>query len=134
MARIFIVDDSAVVCQGYALLIHREPDLQVCGNATSGADALRQLPQADPDVVVMDISLPGEPSGLALLKAMLGLRAGLAILVASGHDETIYAQKVIQAGARGYVMKGDALAFLQALRQVVAGSVYLSDAVRARTS
>ena len=132
MTRIFIVDDSEVVCQGYALLIHREPDFQVCGSATSGADALKQLPCAQPDVVVMDISLPGDPSGVALLKAMLGIRSDLVVLVASGHDETIYAQKVIQAGARGYVMKGDALAFLQALRQVVDGSIYLSEAVRAR--
>ena len=121
MVKVFIVEDHPIVRQGYTLLIERERDIELCGEATSGQQALEQIAQLAPDMVVLDISLAGDMNGVDLIKALLATYATLPILVVSGHDETIYAERLLAMGVRGYVMKGDASAFLQALRQVAHG-------------
>jgi DNA-binding NarL/FixJ family response regulator len=130
MTRIFVIDDHPVVRQSYALLIRREAELVLCGEAASGREALEKIPLCAPDVVVMDMSLQDDMDGIVLLQQLAAQKANLAVLVVSGHDELIYAQRLIELGARGYVMKGDATAFLQALRQVIHGATYLSEEVR----
>jgi DNA-binding NarL/FixJ family response regulator len=126
MPKIFIVDDHPVIRQNYILLIRRESNLEICGEASSGLEALAQIHQLNPDIVVLDVSLTGEMDGVELLKQLLAWRSDLAVLMVSGHDESIYAERVLQLGARGYVAKGDALLFLQALRQVANGGIYKS--------
>ncbi|MCX6050572.1 MAG: response regulator transcription factor [Chloroflexi bacterium] len=124
MARIFIVDDHLLVRQGYVFLICRELQMEVCGEAASGLEALEKIPLCTPDAVVLDISLSGDMNGIQLLKQLQTLYADLPVLVVSGHDERIYAERILRLGARGYVMKGDPLAFMQAIRQVVNGETY----------
>ncbi len=127
MVKIFIVEDHPIVRQGYALLLQREPNMELCGEAASGRQALELIPQLVPDMVVVDISLEGDMNGMDLTKVLLDLYTTLPILVVSGHDEAIYAKRLLEIGARGYVMKGDAMAFLQAVRRVAKGETYISD-------
>jgi DNA-binding NarL/FixJ family response regulator len=126
MHTIFIIDDHVAVRQGYTLLIQREPDMRVCGETASAGDALRLVDESMPDIVVLDISLQGPIDGVDLLKQLHARWPSLAILVVSGHDEMVYAQRMLQLGARGYVMKGDALMFIRALRQVAQGETFIS--------
>ncbi len=126
MYSIFIIDDHVAVRQGYTLLIQREADMQVCGETATADEALRLVADCKPDIVVLDISLQGSVDGVDLLRRLHAELPDLAVLVVSGHDEMVYAKRVLQLGARGYVMKGDALAFLQALRQVAEGHTYIS--------
>jgi DNA-binding NarL/FixJ family response regulator len=130
MYTIFIIDDHVAVRQGYTLLIQREPDMRVCGETASADEALHMVDNCTPDIVVLDISLQGPVDGVDLLKRLHARWPDLAILVVSGHDEMVYAQRMVHLGARGYVMKGDALMFIQALRQVAKGETYISAHVR----
>lgn len=130
MYSIFIVDDHVAVRQGYTLLIQREPDMRVCGETANADDAVGLVEECMPDILVLDISLKGSMDGVDLLKRLHAQLPGLAILVVSGHDEMVYAQRMLKLGARGYVMKGDALLFLQALRRVAEGDTFVSDHVR----
>lgn len=127
---IYIIDDHEAVRQGYTLLIRREPDMTVIGESSRGPEALQQIEERRPDLVVLDISLQGPLDGVDLLGALHAAYPDLAILVVSGHDELVYARRMLQLGARGYVMKGDALAFLHALRQVAGGATYISEHAR----
>jgi DNA-binding NarL/FixJ family response regulator len=129
MYTIFIIDDHAAVRQGYTLLIQREPDMRVCGETANATDALRLVAECDPDIVVLDISLQGSVDGVDLLKRLHATWPGMAILVVSGHDEMVYAQRMLRLGARGYVMKGDALLFMEALRRVAGGATFVSEHV-----
>jgi len=111
---------------GLAQLVERQPDLAVCGEAGNPADAFRDLAEAAPDLVLADITMPGR-SGLEFIRDLSALYPKLAVLVVSMHDEAIYAERAIRAGARGYIMKeagGDNL--LAAIRQVLRGEVYVS--------
>ena len=130
MKKIFIIDDHVAVRQGYTLLIQREPDMVVCGETASADDALHLVDECGPDIVVLDISLQGPVDGVDLGGRRHIRKPQLAILVVSGHDEMVYAQRMLQLGARGYVMKGDALMFIQALHQVAGGETYVSAHVR----
>lgn len=132
MAKVFIVDDHPAVRQNYVLLLRREPDLECCGEAATGVEAIEKITAAAPDIVVLDVSLQGEMDGVELLRHLRTLDADLPVLVVSGHDELIYAERLLDLGARGYVQKGDAIAFLQALRQVAQGDTYLSAQLRKR--
>ncbi|HVZ64067.1 MAG TPA: response regulator transcription factor [Lacunisphaera sp.] len=130
--RILIVDDHPFMRAGLAQLIDRQADMQVCGEAGNPAEALKELDRGQPDLVLSDISMPGR-SGLEFIKDLLALRPGLPVLVISMHDEAIYAERVLRAGARGYIMKeagGENL--LVALRRIFGGDVYLSPAMSAR--
>lgn len=130
MTSIYIIDDHEAVRQGYTLLIRREPSMTVIGESGQGDEALQQIGERLPDVVVLDISLQGSMDGVDLLRSLLLQHPQLAILVVSGHDEMVYAERMLRMGARGYVMKGDALTFLHALREVAEGKTYVSEHVR----
>jgi DNA-binding NarL/FixJ family response regulator len=130
--RILLVDDHPFMRAGLAQLIERQADMMVCGEAGDPAAALSALAKTSADLVITDITMPGR-GGLELIKDLQALHPALPILVVSMHDEVIYAERVLRAGARGYVMKeagGEAL--LAALRQVLAGQVYLSPKMSAR--
>jgi DNA-binding NarL/FixJ family response regulator len=120
VARVFIVEDHPVVRKGYVAFIKREPDLEVCGEAASAQEALERLPTAKADVVVLDVSLPGGMSGIDLLKELKQQYPDLPILVVSGNEEAVYGEMVVSLGAWGYLMKGNAEAFIQAVRAMVA--------------
>ena len=126
-SRVFVVDDHPIVRQGLALLINSQADLVVCGEAEEAAGALVALATARPDILLADISLNG-PDGLDLLKAVRARRPTLPVLVLSMHDESIYAERALRAGANGYIMKQEATdRVLTAIRRILQGDVYLSD-------
>lgn len=102
--QILIVDDHPMMRDGLAALITAQPDLAVCAQAADAGEALRAVESQRPDLVLMDISLPGK-SGLEAIKDLQAVAAGLSVLVISMHDEALYAERVLRAGARGYVMK-----------------------------
>lgn len=120
MARVFIVEDHPVVRKGYVAFIQREPGLEVCGEAASAEEALALLPSADADVAVLDVSLPGNMSGIDLLRELKTLFPNLPLLVVSGNEEAVYGEMVVGLGAWGYVMKGNVEVFIQAVRTMVA--------------
>ena len=120
-SKIFVVDDHPIVRQGLGLLINREPDMIVCGAAEEAQSALRAIPGLQPDVLVVDISLSG-PDGLELVKTIRTRDANLPILVLSMHDESIYAERALRAGANGYIMKQEATEkVLVAIRRILRG-------------
>jgi DNA-binding NarL/FixJ family response regulator len=130
--RILVVDDHPMTRSGLVYLLDKQPDLEVCGEAGNPAEALTQISRLKPDLLMTDITMPGR-SGIELLKDIRALHPELAIVVVSMHDEAVYAERALRAGARGYVMKevgGETL--LHALRQVLSGSVYVSAAMAAK--
>ena len=130
--KIFIVDDHPVFREGLVGLVKREDDWIVCGEADTAAQALTAIEKLKPDLVLADIGLPGR-SGLELIKDLRSAFPELAILVISMHDETLYAERVLRAGARGYIMKQEGPdKILQAVRQVLEGQIYLSGKMSVR--
>ncbi len=130
--RIFIVDDHPVFREGLTVLIQQEADLTVCGEANDAAAALAALERSKPDLVLVDISLPGR-SGLELIKDLRAAHPEAAVLVISMHDETLYADRVLRAGGRGYILKQEGPdKILQAIRQVLEGRIYLSPKMSVR--
>ena len=126
-AKVFLVDDHPIVRQGLALLIDREADLAVCGEADGGFGVLQSISELRPDIVVLDISLNG-PDGLDILKTIRGREPELPVLVLSMHDELTYAERALRAGANGYIMKQEATEkVLVAIRRILRGEMYLSD-------
>src|SRR6202041_275480 len=124
--RILVVDDHPIVRQGLALLINREPDLVVCGEAEEAMGAMHVLASARPDVLIVDISLNGR-HGLDLLKNVRISHSSLPVLILSMHDESIYAERALRAGANGYIMKQEATdKVLVALRRILSGEIYVS--------
>jgi DNA-binding NarL/FixJ family response regulator len=125
--RVLLVDDHPIVRQGLGLLIDREPDLQVCGEADGAQTAFQRLGTLRPDIVVLDISLTG-PDGLDVLKEIRLRSVSLPVLILSMHDESIYAERALRAGANGYIMKQEATEkVLVAIRRILQGEVYLSE-------
>jgi DNA-binding NarL/FixJ family response regulator len=121
------VDDHPIVRQGLALFIEREPDLMVCGEAEDATSALQAIREAAPDFVILDISLNG-PDGLELLKTLRVRYPNLPALILSMHDESVYAERALRAGANGYIMKQEAAdKVITAIRHILGGDVYLSD-------
>ena len=117
--------------EGLGTLISRERDLIVCGEAETAGQALDAVTKLKPDLVLIDITLPG-PNGIELIKDICALQQGMLILVISMHDESLYAERVLRAGARGYIMKQESgPAMMQAIRQVLAKRIYLSDKMSA---
>ena len=124
---VLLVDDHPVVRQGLALLINREADLAVCGDAEEASAALRRIEELKPDLIVVDISLKG-PDGLDLLKDIRARDPNLPVLILSMLDELLYAERALRAGANGYIMKQEATErVLVAIRRILSGEVYVSD-------
>lgn len=130
--RVLLVDDHPLTRRGMAQLISQQNDLLVCGEAGDAAQALEVIGSCKPDLVIVDVSLPGKP-GLELIKDLKALHPEVLILVVSMHDETLYAERALHAGARGYLMKNEGGEnLLQAIRQVLSGKIYVSPALSAR--
>lgn len=126
-SKIFIVDDHPVLTEGLEKLINHEEDMCCVGDATNATLALESIEKVKPDLVLMDISLEGT-SGIELTKTLLLKHPKLLILVLSMYDESIYVDRVLQAGARGYLMKREATEHIMvAIRRVLAGDIYVSD-------
>ena len=126
MTRILIVDDHPLVRTGFAQLIGDCPDLEVCCEAGDMAEALRQIDISRPDLVIIDLSLAGG-SGLDLIERIKSRDKNILMLVASMHDETLYAERVLAAGAHGFINKQEAQdSIIRAIRKVLSGKVYLS--------
>jgi DNA-binding NarL/FixJ family response regulator len=124
---VFIVDDHPLLRQGLALLVNRERDLTVCGEAEEAQTAMREITLKKPDILIADISLNG-PDGLDLLKNLRMLYPNLPVLILSMHDESIYAERALRARANGYIMKQEATEkVLVAVRRILSGDIYLSD-------
>lgn len=130
--RVFVVDDHPIVRQGLALLINQEPDLTVCGEAEEAESLLHGIASLEPDILVLDISLPGS-DGIEALKSVRAAHPDLPVLILSMHEESIYAERALRAGANGYIMKQEATdTVLVALRRILAGEVYISDRATSR--
>ncbi len=125
--RIFLVDDHPIVRHGLAVLINSEVDLMICGECNSASEAIQQIERSCPDIAMVDVSLHGT-SGIDLTKTIKELFPKLPVLILSMHDETLYAERALRAGARGYIMKQEsAETVLKAIRTVLKGDVYLSE-------
>ncbi len=130
--RILMVDDHPIVREGMALFLNAQADLHLCCQAGNTEEALATFAACDPALAIVDISL-GKDSGLDCIKALRRLSPGLAILAMSLHDELIFAERALRAGANGYLMKHEATAnILLAVRRVLSGGIYLSDAMHGR--
>jgi DNA-binding NarL/FixJ family response regulator len=130
--RVFLVDDHPMVREHLAALLEREPDLTVCGEAEDAPTALSRIGQLSPQLVIMDISLK-KSHGLELLKDLKTLHPKLPVLILSMHEESLYAERFIRAGALGYITKQEATRnILSAVRKVLSGQVYLSERMSER--
>ncbi|MES2309526.1 MAG: response regulator transcription factor [Verrucomicrobiota bacterium] len=130
--QILVVDDHPMVRMGFVQLIGNEPDLEICGEAEHVSAALTIIAEKQPDLVITDISLPGR-NGIELIKDLGVLHPKMLILVVSMHDEVLYADRALRAGARGYVMKGAGPAkLLSAIRWVLGGQIYVSEQMSSR--
>ncbi len=126
-ARIFIVDDHPLFRKGLRELIGQEPGWNVCNEAATADEAMSLVKEARPDLMIVDISLAGS-NGIDLIKNLIELDASLPVLVLSMHDESLYADRAIRAGAKGYVMKDDLPETVKkAIRRVLEGKMYLSE-------
>ena len=131
--RIFLVDDHPITREGLARLINHERDLEVCGQANTAAKAVTDIEPLKPDLVVVDVSLTTGASGLELIKDLVARHPRLRMLALSTHDEALYAERALRAGAKGYVMKQEPTEkVMAAIRQVLAGGIFLSDAMKDR--
>ena len=130
--RILIVDDHPMMRNGLAQLIDNEPDLKAIAEADTARQAIEAATRQKFDLALLDLSLP-DKNGLELIKDLRVLQPELPLLVVSMHDEMIYAERVLRAGARGYIMKQEGgQKFLRAIRQVLSGQVYVSEKMAAR--
>lgn len=130
--KILVVDDHPMTRAGVAHLLNKQADMIVCGEMGSPAEALSEIPKSRPDLLLTDLTMPGR-SGVEFIKDVLALYPSLPILIVSMHDEVIYAERALRAGARGYIMKeagGERL--LGAIRRVLSGQVYVSEQMSAR--
>lgn len=125
--RIFLVDDHPLVREWLTNLIHQQPDLIVCGESEDAPRALQEIGTARPDVAIVDISLK-QGSGMELIKNVKRLYPGIAMIVLSMHDERLYAERALRAGARGYIMKSEtAKKVIAVIHEVLAGRIYMSE-------
>jgi DNA-binding NarL/FixJ family response regulator len=130
--KVLIVDDHPMMRQGLAQLINNEPDLTAFCEAENAQQAFECVVRAKPDLVLADISLP-DKHGLELIKDIQAVHPGLPMLVVSMHDESLYAERVLRAGARGYIMKQEGgKKMLEAIRTVLNGQIYVSEKMSAK--
>jgi DNA-binding NarL/FixJ family response regulator len=132
--RILIADDHATVRQGLKLLIDSQPDMGVVGEAADGNGVLQQAEALKPDIIVMDISMPGM-NGLIATRTLKRAQPRVSIVALTRHDDDTYLDELLRAGASGYVLKQSApMEFLQAIRAVAAGGIYLDPAMTSRVA
>jgi DNA-binding NarL/FixJ family response regulator len=132
ITRVLLVDDHPIVRQGLKLLIDGEDDMEVNAEASTAAEAMQLLARELPDIALIDISLE-DRSGVELIKDILARFPGLPLLALSMHDESLYAERVLRAGGKGYIMKQEATeVMLAAIRKVLAGEIYLSPKMSTR--
>lgn len=125
--KVLIIDDHPIVRQGLQQCLDQEDDLKVCGQLESGENALSTIEKTSPDLLIVDISLP-DGNGISLLKKIRAQFPKIPSLVLSMHDESLYAERALRAGAKGYVMKQQpADTLLLAIRKVLDGEIYLSE-------
>jgi DNA-binding NarL/FixJ family response regulator len=118
--------------KGLAMTLDGESDIEICGQLATAEDAIEQIERLDPDLVIADISLPAM-SGLELVKHLHAIRPSQKVLIVSRHDESLYAERALRAGARGYVMKLKASDdMVRAVRRVINGGVYVSEEISER--
>ncbi len=130
--RVFLVEDHPVTREGLAQLLNQQADLEVCGQVGTARDALNQAGALDPDLIIVDISLGGS-SGIELIKDISSRDPDLRMLVLSTHDESLYAERALRAGAKGYVMKHEPTQqVMGAIRLILRGGIYLSDRMQGR--
>ena len=130
--RIFIVDDHPMMREGLRLIISNEPDLEVCGEAEDAPAALQAMEKLLPDLALVDITLRSG-NGLELIKDLHCLAPGVPVVIISMHDESLYAERVLRAGGRGYIMKQEGgKKLMLAIRQVLSGRTYVSEQISAR--
>jgi len=131
-SRVFIVDDHPLVREGLTNLINAQDDVMVCGEARDSAEAIDGIAKERPEVAVIDISLANE-SGLELIKNLVRQFPQVGLIVLSMHDEALYAERALRAGARGYVMKHEtSKSVLASIRQVLGGGLYVSERIANR--
>jgi len=124
--KIFLVDDHPLVREWLTNLLNQQPDFQVCGESAAAPEALQLIVTAKPDIAIVDLAL-ASGSGLELIKSIRSGHPGIAVLVLSMHDELLYAERALRAGAGGYIMKSEATQkVIQAVRTVLGGEVYVS--------
>src|SRR5690349_13537977 len=124
--RLLILDDHPMLREGLAQLINNEPDLTVCAEAGTGQQAIELANKSKPDLLLADISLP-DKNGLEVIKQLHEFQSGLSVLVISMHDESLYAERAIRAGAQGYVMKSEPARIVRgAIVKVLGGDIFLS--------
>jgi DNA-binding NarL/FixJ family response regulator len=129
---ILLIDDHPIVRQGLAQLINQEPDLHVASEAASAREALEMLEKEMPDIAIVDISLD-DRSGIELIKDLRARNENLPVLVLSMHDEALYAERALRAGAKGYIMKQEATEkVMTAIRKALDGQIYVSERMAAR--
>jgi DNA-binding NarL/FixJ family response regulator len=134
LIRIVLADDHVAVRQGLKLLIEAQPDMQVVAEASDGSGAVEQARACKPDVLVMDISMPGV-NGLVATRALRAQVPGTAVVILTRHGDDAYLQELLRAGAAGYVLKqSPAAELLQAVRAVAAGGQYLDSTLTARVT
>lgn len=127
--QIYIVDDHPLMRKGLAMTLEKEVGFELCGQAESAEQALNEILDLKPDVAIIDISLPGM-NGLELVKNLLHQDPNQKILIVSRHDEELYAERALRAGAKGYLMKLEAVDVLvQAINQILNGGIYLSNKI-----
>jgi len=127
--KILLVDDHPVVREGMSQFINSEPDLIVCGMVGDAGEAMEQIQRTDPDLIVADLSLSGKP-GLEFIKDVTAQHRMVPILVLSIHDEKLWAERVLRAGAEGYIMKSQATQkIVAAIRHILGGGIWVSEDV-----
>lgn len=133
MTRIFIVEDHPVMRQSLVAFLKRQEGIDLCGEAATAEVALREIEKIQPDMVLIDVSLPGM-SGLDLLEQIHHRQPEILCVVLSGHGERSHVDRALLAGARGYILKGDTDELASGLRQIIGGGTYLSDQVQGLVS
>jgi DNA-binding NarL/FixJ family response regulator len=132
--KVFVVEDHPVFREGLAQILHKEDGLALCGAAGTAEQALKAIPRLKPDLVLVDITLPGK-SGLELIKEIRAVNRQVKLLVISMHEEALYADRVLRAGGDGYIMKQeDPEEIVHAIRDVLAGHIYVSEEVMSKVA
>ena len=132
-ATIMIVDDHPIVANGIQQLIDREPDMKVSTSVQDAEGAIKAIEKNSPDLIIVDISLKGSTNGIDLIKGLKKRYPKIKALVLSMHDENLYAERAIKAGAKGYIMKNDLMDnIIRAIRTILNGNLYLSENITAR--